>query len=42
MCMNVLPAVLIGFYEHPPVHALEYVGFGITILAYVWESIADF
>ena len=40
--MNVLPALLIGFHEDPDVHILEIVGFAVTALAYVWESVADF
>ena len=41
MALNVLPALLIGFYSSEEIHPCEIVGFVWTVLAYVWEHTAD-
>lgn len=41
MALNVLPALLIGFYVSDDIHVLEIVGFTYCLLAYIWEHTAD-
>jgi len=41
MATLVLPALLIGFYQSDEIHPLEIVGFTWTVIAYIWESVAD-
>ena len=36
-----IPAAFCGFNPSPKIHPCEYIGFSLSILAYLWESIAD-